>query len=204
MPPDDPHSADTCRLFVALPLADASRDKLQNLVAALKSRLKAGRDMRWSSPSQWHITLRFLGNVPRAVIPDLIQAQREVARVAAPLHLKLTGLGTFPSPARPRVLWAGLAGDTEPLCQLQAHLQDKTAAWGKKEDRPFRPHLTLARLRTAPKPLSRALDQCLQDRAGQVVTSWTVSQMQLMQSELSETGAVYTVLESSNLGPGPG
>lgn len=162
------------RLFVALwPPSD--------VVAELRTALGELRPadevaLRWTVPGQWHLTLAFLGEVDEGRLPEL---QRRLARVATrhvPLTLQLTGAGRFGD----RVLYTKVCGDREPL----RHLADAAAAAARRtgvpvEDRPYRPHLTLARVRAGAD--LRSLVTALQDFRG---TVWTSSTLELVRSRL--------------------
>jgi 2'-5' RNA ligase len=149
--------------------------------------------VRWSEPSGAHLTLQFLGATPRPRVPGLAAALAGVAAGARPFRLQTAGLGMFPNPRRPRVLWLGLTGEVEHLRALQAAVVAATGPLGfPAEARPFAPHLTLGRLRPAATPDELA-------RTGQAVLSqpalapvaWPVAEMALMESRLGRTGATY-------------
>jgi 2'-5' RNA ligase len=131
-------------------------------------------DLRWTPPQNWHLTLAFLGEVPERRMEDLGQRLARAAARHAPLSLRLHGSGHFGS----RVLFVGVAGDVDPLRRLAASVS--AAARRAKlsvDDRPYRPHLTLARVRgTAPLV---ELSDALASYAG---PAWRVDQIELMES----------------------
>lgn len=135
------------RLFVAVPLPpDAVTE-----VAALVERVRApgvpggGRDARWVRMEGLHLTLRFLGPTLEERVPSVHEAVRS-ADVGAAFEVELDGAGAFPSPVRPRTLWLGIVDGIDGLEGLAGRIDEALVAGGwPPADRPFRPHLTLAR-----------------------------------------------------------
>lgn len=197
------------RLFVALDLPDPVREALRSFQAALKRAAgAASREVKWVDPASVHLTLQFLGWVPEERRAAIEAALANAAAEASPLELRLSGAGAFPTPARPRVLWAGVAGDLEPLRALVRGLGQGFAPLGHPpEARPFSPHLTLGRARD-PRG-SRALAPALA-RAGPLAPErWRCAEALLFRSHLSPSGARYEPLLRAPLGaeasasPGP-
>jgi RNA 2',3'-cyclic 3'-phosphodiesterase len=131
-------------LFTAIDLPDEVRDNLRSLLG----RLKPLAHINWSPVANLHITTKFIGEWPEARLEEMKQALAAVPRGGA-IEISVRGLGWFPNDRRPRVFWAGVAGG-EPLAKLAAATEQAAAALGVPvEDRPFAPHLTLARIREA-------------------------------------------------------
>ncbi|MCL4503565.1 MAG: RNA 2',3'-cyclic phosphodiesterase [Deltaproteobacteria bacterium] len=178
------------RCFLAIDLPEDLRPQLALVQGELK---KSQADVRWVPPGNIHITLKFFGNVTDAEIPNIVAAAREVAMGQAPLTLKVTGAGAFPSVRSPRVVWLGLGGDMLPLAQLYQRLEKAFAALDyPPETRAFNPHLTLGRVRSPEgrAQLSRAIEK--------LVVDWPpfpVREIILFQSVLSPKGSTYTPLE---------
>jgi RNA 2',3'-cyclic 3'-phosphodiesterase len=136
---------------------------------------------RWSEPVRWHLTLLFLGTVPAAAVPGLVEALEPPVAAAGPLTLRLAGAGWFGSRRRPQVAWIGLDGDVAGLTGLAARLA--TAARRLRpavEDRPFRPHLTVGRWRPG-HPADAGLIERL---AGYRGPEWPVREVRLVESFL--------------------
>lgn len=135
------------RLFIAIDLPEAHRAAL----AALRDDALAAR---WTRPGQHHLTLRFVGEVHDALARRL---EASLAAVQAPpVPLQIEGLGAFPSMRRPRVLFAGLP-EAPRLAALRHQVEDAVLGIGLPPDpKPFRPHVTLARLKRCPPRLVRA------------------------------------------------
>ena len=133
------------RLFVAVELTDEARSAIRDVIeGVVESGVKNLRPVR---PETVHLTLKFLGDVPSSRIENLVEAIGAVALTDTPFALALSGAGVFPSPARARVLWLGIGGDTTALSELQVGIEDAVASLGFARDRkPFSPHLTVARL----------------------------------------------------------
>ena len=134
------------RLFVAVTLPAEAREAIARVIHALRAADVSG--LRLVNPEGVHLTLKFLGNVDRSLLPALTDALHAVGEGAAPFALQLSGVGAFPNPRSPRVLWAGVLGDTESLTALASRVDDTCSTLGfSRERRPFSPHLTLARVR---------------------------------------------------------
>lgn len=167
------------RLFVALV---APADVLTHLRAAIGAvrREPVARDLadalRWTRTDQWHVTLAFLGEVGESAMPDLTARLGRAAHRHGPLGLAFTGCGRFGG----RVLWAGVAGDRDPLGRLASSVGAAARRAGiEVDDRRYRPHVTLARAR-APVDL-RPLAAALSSYAG---PTWTAVDVHLVRSRL--------------------
>jgi 2'-5' RNA ligase len=135
------------RLFVAVfPPAEV----VQRLTEAARG-LAGGlspKAVAWTRPEQIHLTLNFLGNVARATVDQFQRAVEAACRRGEPLLLRARGLGCFPSPARARILWAGLDGAVAAVEGLKRTLDESLAPLGYVPDqRPFQPHLTIGPLK---------------------------------------------------------
>lgn len=160
--------------------------------------------LRWTPIENIHLTLRFLGESSATQRGALEHALAQVAASHAPLALELAGLGAFPSFRRPSVLWAGLRGPAQQLAALaalQAPIEQAArAARFAAEERPFSPHLTLARFkREAPAPALAAVGGLLQADAatsllGTQRAPFPITELLLMQSDLRPAGPLYTPL----------
>lgn len=137
------------RLFVGVALPEAAATAVRDVVEAVRAGpLPHGaRDVRWVRLDGLHLTLRFLGPTPEQLLGPTISAIENVAAHAAgPIPIELSGAGTFPSGRRPRTLWIGVSGGVDALTALAARAESALVDVGwPPDDRPFRPHLTLAR-----------------------------------------------------------
>lgn len=179
------------RSFIAVPLPPEVKERLAEAQRRLRP---AAPEVKWVAMDSFHITLKFLGGVA----PDRLQETwQEVAadlRGAAGFTLHLVGAGAFPSAVRPRVLWAGIAQGAEELVRLAARTERACAACGfDPENRPFRAHVTLGRVREpAPNP---QLAEQLAELATTDFGMAPVDRVLLMKSDLTPQGATYTALE---------
>ncbi|BBH22913.1 RNA 2',3'-cyclic phosphodiesterase [Paenibacillus baekrokdamisoli] len=133
------------RLFVAVPLPEKWKLILAAWCDELKQQLPSFR--KWTSPEDYHLTLQFLGDVPAIHVQDISQALQEaMAAGIPPFELAIENLGLFGRPENPRVLWAGIGGDSEHLHQLHTAVAAALTPLGyPAEERAYHPHLTLAR-----------------------------------------------------------
>ena len=140
------------RLFFAIELGDTLRHALDHAVAPLRA---AEPSLAWVSMERLHLTMKFLGEVDGDGAARLARAADAVATRHRPFEMTLGGVGAFPNFRRARVVWIGVASD--PRLELLHHdLEVACDAEGfELEGRPFRPHITLARVRT-PLALDRA------------------------------------------------
>lgn len=188
------------RAFIAIQLPDTIRELLKQRIDYLKAEL--AMPMRWVAPQSSHLTLKFLGDIPEEQVPHIVGALERASIGSAPLTLKIGRLGCFPNPRRARVLWVGIEGETEALIALQARIEDAIHALGfGREDRPFAPHLTLARTKGTGSNLmgKKSLEELLAGRTedDQVFIARGLS---LMKSTLTPRGSVYTRLAFVPLG----
>jgi 2'-5' RNA ligase len=177
---------------VARRIADFG-EELRRRVQALAPRARVS----WVRPEQLHITVRFLGEVdePRA---------RATAAALAPrlatgrFRLALAGAGAFPLAGSPRVLWVGITTGAETMMELERQVGARLEACGfAPENRPYRPHVTLARVRKAAGLRTASLMEGLTDRK---FGSSTVDTITLFQSQASPQGSIYIPLQRSSLG----
>lgn len=188
----------TRRLFVALRPDPATLDRLAAAAADLCAALgPAGRDLRPVPPGALHLTLRFLGDVEAARLDDVAAAVAGAAAAAPPLALEVRGAGALPDPRRPRVLFLDVGGEVGPLAALAADLEARLrAADFPPEPRPFRPHLTVARVRPGRRPagLAAALRA-----AALAPVAWQAREVTLVESHLEAGGARHVPLRAAPL-----
>lgn len=194
------------RLFVALEPPEPVRRRLGAIQADLKR--TAGRqaqDVKWVDPAKIHLTLQFLGGVPEERVADIQTALTGAAEGARPLTLEVRGAGGFPNARRPRVIWAGVGGEVEPLAALVADIGRRLTPLGyAPEERPFSPHLTLGRARDSRG--APGLGGALLGAGSSEGVSWRADALVLFRSHLSPEGPTYEALARIDLGkkgPGP-
>lgn len=184
------------RSFIALDLPAEIREALGKLQLRLK---EAKAPVNWVKPDRIHLTLKFLGDVQEDVLPEIMGALEKVASQTEPFSLRPEGCGAFPSMMRMRVVWVGLIGEQGALADLRQKTEDAVAALGfPREDRPFKPHLTLGRVRDARH--IKELQQGLLNSRAFVAEAFDVTEVVLYKSDLRSEGAHYTPLCRARLG----
>ncbi len=134
------------RLFIAIFPPARMVAGLQAAAAELQKGIKA-RAVRWTRPEQIHLTLSFLGATATARLAEMESALQAACAGHRRHAVRVAGLGCFPNANRPRILWAGLAGDLRPLEELKKAMDAGFAARGwVGEDRAFHAHLTIGRV----------------------------------------------------------
>ena len=175
------------RLFVAVEIAPDIRERLTHFMAERKLEMPNARFVR---PEGLHVTLKFLGEVAETKLASLTTALAEIHEDS--FSLTLRGTGFFPNQKRPRIFWVGLHSDPEAaLSNLAASVDHACAQLGfAPEERPYQPHVTLARLSN-----SRASPRITDESFGMM---WA-THFHLYQSQLHPKGAIYTKLASFTL-----
>jgi RNA 2',3'-cyclic 3'-phosphodiesterase len=195
------HTEELLRLFAAVELTGAARLAAASHAARLRAAAGPGVKVGWEREEKMHLTLKFFGGVGPGRAGALTDALSRSAAGARPFALSLQGAGVFPTPARPSVLWLGLADPSGELARLHARLEDECAALDfPRGRRPFRPHVTLARMRNV-TPETRRLARLHLDLAFEPV-GFAVSEIVLMSSRLGPGGSVYAPLSRHRLGAG--
>ncbi len=178
------------RAFLAIEPDDAARAAVGRLIRRLRN--LPGR-ISWVRPENVHLTLRFLGGVDPALLDAYVQRlEPDVARLA-PFAARIRGLGVFPNPRRPSVIWTGLETEGETLLQVQQLAEKAARDLGlKPERRRFVPHITLGRVRRSDAKLDlRAVIHDERDFDG---GAFDVRAVSLFSSELTPQGARHTQL----------
>ena len=173
----------TIRAFYALPLPPLLVRPVSE-IQKLFSQSDAFAEARWVRPEQLHITLKFLGHVTAEWLDPSLPAVAEACAHLAPFVMRLHGAGCFPSPRRAQVVWLGISDGAARLLEVQALIDNVTAAHGfPKEARAFHPHLTIG-LRVPAKVPLPPLDDWRPPE-------WKVNEVILKRSILSPRGSTY-------------
>ncbi len=193
--PDDPARP---RLFFAVPIPDPARRLVADVMARVQASVGDGRaKIRWVRVEGLHLTLRFLGQTPRARIEPLARMLDALGAATPPFAVTIARAGAFPNPSRPRTLWLGIERGADELTSLAEGLEAGVAAHGQPLGRPFAPHLTIARtdgLRTA-----GAAAAALRDAAEALEARFTAERVVLFQSHLGRGPASYEALHEAAL-----
>lgn len=188
------------RVFIAIELPPELKAALTGLQKLLRA--AGGSAVRWVEPGGIHLTLKFLGNVPRGQIDGINLAMAAAARGTPAFNLHAGACGCFPNTQNPRVIWVGLEGDLKVLYELVKKLETALGGLGfKPENRPFTPHLTLARVKdTATPPERRTLGTAVARLGAPAASGFQASEIRLIRSELTPRGAIYTLLAAVEFG----
>ena len=180
------------RAFLALQLPGDIQGQLSQIQQMLRHQLPP---VSWVRPGNIHVTLKFFGNILPALVDSLYEALGDIGSQTIPFWLNVQGIGVFPHLRAPRVIWAGLTGPVHKVIQLHDQIQILLEPLGfPLEEKPFHPHVTLARIKSDGKNVGKVLNErgCLD--VENVVGEWLVDSMVLYRSELSSSGARYEAL----------
>ncbi len=187
------------RTFLAITPDEKVLDSVEEKIGALRRGLEFP-GIRWEPRSKWHITLRFLGDVEAAEVPELCAAIDEVCRGRSGFSAKVANVGAFPSLKRPRVLWAGIETEGEYLEDLHKSLRTATDRFANKPDeKRFRPHLTLARMKTESRRTLSQIAPAVHPFSDLDFGSWNVDGVELWRSLLKPGGSQYELLNRTPL-----
>ncbi len=176
------------RTFIAIEIPEEIKRQMTEVQNGLRN---AGVDASWPRPEGVHLTLKFLGEVPEAKLPEIMSSLRSAVQGTGVFRLEAAGTGAFPNAKAARVVWVGLSGDVDKLNCLQGAVEKALTDIGfAGEDRKFTPHLTLGRIKyiRSRNAWLKALDGIKDVR----FAGFDVSAVSLMKSELQRSGAVYT------------
>ena len=183
------------RTFLCIPIDNALKAKLDELSQQAQQRIPVSAS--WVRPENFHVTIRFLGEIDPMLTTDLERSCRVVTRDMTPFDLSIDRVGAFPTPSRPRVLWAGGEAPSS-FRDLLSSLDRELTALGFPSGRPETiAHITLARIKGRTEP---DIAQTIRSLAG--LSNWTLraDRLVLMESRLTAQGAIYTPLFTLPLG----
>ena len=192
--------SDTIRSFIAVEL----ERPLQEALHRVQERLQGCQpDVKWVSPANIHLTLKFLGEVPSTTIQDIIKQLPAFVAGIPPFKLTLCTVGAFPRISQPRVIWAGGSEDrAQSMLRLAEAIEKGTKPLGfQRGKKKFTAHVTLGRVRSTKniKPLAEMLTHCvIPDGLTQ-----TVQSVSLFKSTLTPQGPIYDVLSTAALPDSP-
>lgn len=175
------------RTFICIEIPESIKERIGELQETLR---QIEGPVSWTKPSNIHLTLKFLGGVPRSRIERVGKALFRAAKGIGPIELAIGGTGCFPSPRNARVLWVGIETLAEGIRQLHSNIEDELAREDfPREKRKFSPHLTIGRVRVPGKGTVVA-EQLIAE--GFEPESFTATQVILMRSDLKPTGSIYS------------
>jgi 2'-5' RNA ligase len=187
------------RAFIAIQLPSSIQQQLDELARRIQGLVKI-KAVRWVPAKNIHLTLKFLGDVSANNIDLLAKVLNGAVSTHPAFEITLSGVGAFPNAHRPRVIWVGIDAPP-PLLALQKGIDAETVRLGyPSEDRPFSPHLTLARISQNATPDEvRQVGEVLTGLKVGVVGKFTADAVHLYRSDLQPGGAVYSSLSKLSL-----
>ena len=186
------------RVFVAVAARGAVRQAIVSLQARFAD-VSQTSNVRWTNPEQLHLTLRFLGNVPREQIGELGTALHRACIGVKKFEIDIEELICFPTPQRPRIIWASVAKGAAPLTALAERVRAETTGFGDSADsKPFVPHLTIGRSKATGTTGHRLSDLIGHENPIRFGTL-AVSEVLLLSSERAGDGSRYSLLGSETL-----
>ena len=182
------------RLFIAISLPDAVKDEIEKMQRELRSALP-GNFVRWTKREQFHLTLKFFGNVAESRVADLSDALCVACVPFKVMRLRAERIGFFPDARVPRVAWVGVHDHQEELPQLQVAIESAVTKFtGEKAEKRFTGHVTLARIQGIRRQQAEILSKLAQGMSNRFFGEWMADKVELIRSELSSAGARYTNL----------
>lgn len=176
------------RAFVALEIPSPALDSLVKFQEELSA---TGADIRLVERQNLHFTVKFLGEISESQAAEV--GSRLGNLVLKGMEVEVRGTGAFPNPSRARVVWAGVSREHEALvAPVAQQVIDSLDGIGERDERPFRAHVTLGRVRSTRN--FRQLEQFLRDNSDRPFGVVRLSRLKLKSSVLSTGGPVYTDL----------
>lgn len=189
------------RLFIALDLAIPVVEQLAVFQEELQETLAGEEDIRvrWTSAENIHLTLKFLGDTEEALVPMLRETLADLVKPLFPFEVEARGVGFFPGPTKPRIIWSGFDKQGAEVLSLlnKAVERDLEQLGFEKEQRKFRPHVTLGRVKSRQRPDFTELGEEIGARS---FGKSYIKDIILYESQLRSDGPRYTVLDRFTLG----
>lgn len=188
--------ARSTRTFVAVDVSEETRARAGRLLGELAA---ADSKVKWVDPRNLHVTLKFLGDVDTRELGEVCAAVAAAVREAPPFDFCVRGCGAFPTTDSPRTIWLGVEDGADELIALHEMLEKGLAGMGfRREQRRFRPHLTLGRVRNNPAGLDELM-AILEENRDLVAGVTGVDEVKVYSSELNREGPAYEMLSTATL-----
>jgi len=186
------------RVFCAIDLAVDVRTRLMGQIKRLRESVPHAL-ASWSREENIHLTLKFLGEIQTSRVSNLSNAAARAVADFSPFQITLEETGLFPKYGTPRVLWIGVKDESGKLAEFHTRLEEACAREDfAKEDRPFHPHLTIARLR---KPQDARTLAAAHREMRFEPAAVAVAELLVIRSESSGAGSKYTVISTHRMEP---
>jgi RNA 2',3'-cyclic 3'-phosphodiesterase len=182
------------RLFVAISLPEDVKSEIEKAQGELRDGLPAGV-VRWTKREQFHLTLKFLGNVAESRVAELIESLRNACLPFNALRLRAARIGFFPDARFPRVVWTGVCDDENVLPRLQQSIETGVRNFtAEKPEGNFTGHVTLGRIQRIPRPHAEILAKKALGMANRPFGGWIANGGELIRSELAAGGSRYATV----------
>ncbi len=186
------------RTFIAVDIEGELSEKLSRLAESLAA---TGADVKIVEKENFHITIRFLGNIPIDYVDKIEEIMKKAVEGVRPHKIRLKGIGAFPNESRPRVVWVGVEGDEE-LRKMFEKIEKELRKMGfKPETKGFTAHVTLARVRSGRG--RDALVKWIQDMKDIDLGEFEVKNIRLKKSTLTPKGPIYETLREVRFDSSP-
>lgn len=187
-------TTESYRLFVSIALPEVVKAEITRAQAELKQALPPN-SVQWAKPEQFHLTLKFLGNVPVTRVSELITGLTGASAGFGSIPLRAERLGFFPEARRPRVIWIGVRDEAGRLSVLQGAVETAVDGFtGEQSAAKFTGHVTVGRCKFLQRPQVELLSKLALKSSDRRFGEWTAEQMELIRSELSQHGSRHTTL----------
>lgn len=183
------------RTFIAIkiPLSNSIEKVFTDFTNSLQA-----EKIKWVDPHQLHVTLKFLGDTDESVIPDIGKKLEKVCSNTQSIILSLKGVGVFKNYRYPRVIWLGIERN-EALQDLQQKIEEAMIDFNfEPENREFRPHLTLGRIKWIDN--ISLLKQSISKYEEEDFGICEINEVLYYKSDLTQQGPIYTTLKQAPFG----
>jgi len=178
------------RTFIAIEIPEPIKLSIAKIQEEL---IRENAHITWVKPQNIHITLKFLGEIEESLVDNLSTVLTAVTHQTQPFAVEIQRIGAFPNLKRPKVIWIGAKSENNAMENLALTIEDKVSRLGFEiENRPFKAHLTLGRVKdmSGIDGVMKKLDDNKNFHAGK----YTPTEIIIMKSDLTPTGAIYTPL----------
>jgi 2'-5' RNA ligase len=184
------------RTFIAVELTPGVRSRARQLMDRFRA---SGENVRWVEPDNLHLTLSFLGEVDVLEIPEICTTTKQAVGDFEPFDIDVRGVGAFPDLQRPRTIWIGVTEGAEEMIALHDSLEKGLAKLGyRPENRRYRPHLTLGRVKHSPQGIGE-LGTLIQQNQDYQADTMSVCEVMVFSSRLDRHGPEYEPLGTIEL-----
>ncbi len=182
------------RVFIAIEVENA---EVLNKLILIKREIEScgGKAIKPVEDENIHLTIRFIGEVPESYLPRIRECM-DMMKTIKRFNITIAGIGAFPSPARPRVIWAGVVDGVKELKELRTIIDRCLKGIAQPDRHGFSPHITLARIKGR---IGSCIRDIMERYADKIIGNTPVTKVVLKQSRLTPKGPIYTDIYTVNL-----